>query len=132
VLSVDRLPKPPGWPAFGASAEGHRIRRLRRLSGVPVALEEIWLDGGRAARLDPRELSESLYLHYREAFGLAIARVEDRVSVAPAPDWAVAPFAPGTPCGFVERAAHAADESRVEVSRTWFDPERARYVARLP
>ncbi len=48
VLSVDRLAKDPGLPAFGPHAEGHRIRRLRFLSGQPAAVEEIWLDATRA------------------------------------------------------------------------------------
>ena len=39
-------------PVFGASGEGWRFRRLRFLSGVPAALEEIWLDGAQAARID--------------------------------------------------------------------------------
>ena len=38
------MPKPPGLPEFGRSAEAHRIRRLRRLNGRPAAVEEIWLD----------------------------------------------------------------------------------------
>src|SRR3546814_1371450 len=29
ILAIDRRPKPGGFPAFGASPEGHRIRRLR-------------------------------------------------------------------------------------------------------
>ena len=45
VLSVDRLAKDPALPAFGKSPDAHRIRRLRLLSGVVAAVEEIWLDG---------------------------------------------------------------------------------------
>ncbi len=133
VWSVDRLEKPLDAPAFGPSAEAHRIRRLRRLGGAPTALEEIWLDGDRVARLTPEDLSESLYLHYRRALGFWIARVEDRVSIAPAPRWAKPPFglAPGATAGYVERLARDQDGKPVEFSRTWFDPGVARYVARL-
>jgi GntR family transcriptional regulator len=133
VLSVELLPKPAGAPAFGPSAEGHRIRRLRRLSGVPVAAEEIWLDAGRVARIDPADLSESLYHYYRTRLGFWIARAEDRVGIAAAPDWAPAAFAPrpGAPCGHVERTAWAEDGAPCEYSRTWFDADRARYVQRL-
>ena len=133
ILSVDRLPKPAGAPDFGPSPEGHRIRRLRRLSGQPVAAEEIWLDGSRADRLAPEELSESLYHAYRARLGFWIARAEDRVWVAPAPAWVPAAFGPrpGTPCGYVERTAWAQDGAPCEFSRTWFDPDRARYVQRL-
>lgn len=133
VLSVARLPKPAGVPAFGPSAEGHRIRRLRRLSGVPVAAEEIWLDGDRAAEVRREDLSESLYHFYRTRLGFWIARAEDRVGLAPAPDWAPADFGPrpGDICGHVERVARAQDGAPCEYSRTWFDAARARYVQRL-
>jgi GntR family transcriptional regulator len=72
VLAVDRQAKPADAPAFGTAAEGHRIRRLRFLSGVPVAVEEIWLDGACADRLTAEDLSESLYLFYRQRLGLWI------------------------------------------------------------
>ncbi|MDP4031982.1 MAG: GntR family transcriptional regulator, partial [Pseudorhodobacter sp.] len=81
VLSVDRLAKDPALPAFGKNAEGHRIRRLRSLSGVVAAVEEIWLDGGLVDRITPDELSESLYLYYRQRLNLWIARAEDRIGL---------------------------------------------------
>jgi GntR family transcriptional regulator len=111
----------------------HRIRRLRRLSGVPVAAEEIWLDGARADRIAAADLSDSLYLHYRTRLGFWIVRAEDSVTLAPAPDWAPAAFAPppGAPCGFIERISWAQDGAPCEYSRTWYDPDRARYVQRL-
>lgn len=133
VLSVDLLDKPADLPAFGASDRAHRIRRLRRLDGVAAALEEIWLDESRAATIAPEDLSESLYLHYRVALGFSIARIEDRVSVAPAPAWAPNDFAvgAGNACGFIERTAWAGDGESVEVSRSWFDPAVAHYVSRF-
>lgn len=133
TLSVAYLAKPDDAPAFGPSTHAHRIRRLRRLGGKPAALEEIWLDGDRAQRITKADLSESLYLYYRQRLGFWIAHAEDRVSLAPAPDWAVAPFAltPGKPAGYVERLARDQDGLPVEFSRTWFDPVTARYVARL-
>ncbi|MBZ9672327.1 GntR family transcriptional regulator [Mesorhizobium sp. ES1-3] len=133
VLSVERLPKPAGLPEFGSASEAHRIRRLRRLDSEPAAVEEIWLDAGRAERLKREELSESLYLHYRLALGFSIVRAEDLVSVGPAPDWAPADFRPppGTVVGFIERVAWAGDGASVEYSRSWFDPDVARYVTRF-
>lgn len=133
VLSVDRLPKPEGAPHFGPSPEGHRIRRLRRLSGTPAAVEEIWLDGARAGRIDSCELSDSLYHFYRTRLGFWIARAEDSVTVAPAPAWAPAVFGqrPGNVCGYIERVARDQDGATCEYSRTWFDPAIARYVQRL-
>jgi GntR family transcriptional regulator len=133
VLSVDTLVKPEDLPEFGVSAHAHRIRRLRRLDGAPAAVEEIWLDGGRAKKLDMEKLSESLYLHYRLALGFSIVRVEDRVSVAPTPDWPPQEFAPamGSHVGFIERFAYAGDGASVEYSRNWFDPAIASYVSRF-
>jgi len=48
VLDVTLCPKPKDAPAFGAEAQGWRIRRLRRSDDVPIAVEEIWLDAARA------------------------------------------------------------------------------------
>ena len=38
VLDVERRKKPADLPAFGASDEAHRIRRLRLLSGEPAVM----------------------------------------------------------------------------------------------
>lgn len=133
LLSLDRLPKPADASAFGSSPDAWRIRRLRHLGPDPAAIEEIWLDAARAPTLAPEDLSESLYLTYRQRLHLTIARAEDRVGVAPVPDWAPPAFAPapGSLAGFIERRAWADDGQPVEYSRSWFDPSRARYVARL-
>ncbi len=132
VLSVDTLAKPKDLPDFGSSGRAHRIRRLRKLDGAPAAIEEIWLDGSRAARLAPEDLSESLYLHYRNALGFEIVRTDDRVGIADVPGWAPVEFAlqPGVAAGFVERIGWANDGAAAEYSRNWFDPATARYVVR--
>lgn len=132
VLSVDRLPLDPSLPPCGPGPEGHRIRRLRLLSGRPVAVEEIWLDGARIPRLRAEDLSDSLYLFYRTRLGLSVARAEDRIGQSPLPHWSPAefPVAPGTALpSIARRGATAADET-VEISRTWYDPDQAAYVAR--
>ncbi|PZX16991.1 GntR family transcriptional regulator [Palleronia aestuarii] len=133
LISVARQAKAPGMPDFGQSRDAHCIRRLRRVGGVPAALEEIWLDGDVVAQIEPGALSESLYYYYREALGLSIGSIEDRVGVAPAPDWAAPPVTlePGVPAGFVERLSQSTSGKTVEYSRTWFDSARLRYVARL-
>lgn len=133
ALSVDRLAKTQDMPPFGSSLEAHRIRRLRSLGDKVAAVEEIWLDGDRAARIAIDDLGDSLYLYYRQALGLWITHAEDRVGVAPVPDWAPAQFGleAGAAAGFVERIGRDRDGSSVEFSRTWFDHTLARYVARL-
>ena len=133
VIAVDRRPKPDDLPPFGAGTEAHRIRRLRRLSGQPVSVEEIWLCVSYAGRMDRDALSESLYLHYRQHLGLHITRAEDRIGQEPLPDWTPGdfPYPPGTPMPQVERLSQTADGTVAEISRNWFDPGVARYVARL-
>ena len=132
LLSLDHMAKLPDLPDFGTSARATRLRRLRFLNGQPVAVEEIWLDGS-AGDLEPDMVSESLYRTYRLRLDLWIDRAEDRVGLAPVPDWAPDAFGPshGERVGYVERFAWAADAAPVEYSRTWFDPDRAVYVQRL-
>lgn len=133
LLSLDRLPKPAAAPPFGAASWGWRIRRLRRLDGIPAVLEEIWLDGGAADQLEPETLSDSLYLTYRQQLGLMIMCAEDSVTVGAVPDWSPADFPPppGSTCGRVERVSWAQDGQRVEWSLSFFDPSVATYVQRL-
>ena len=133
ILSVDRMKKPEDLPKFGRSDEGHRIRRLRRLSGVPAALEEIWLDAGWAETVTREDLLESLYLFYRTQLGLWIARAEDRIGVDSVPDWDVPEFQlkAGAPAGFIERWGRTNEGDIAEFSRTWFDASVARYIARM-
>ena len=133
VLSVERLSKPRDLPEFGTSPEGHRIRRLRRLSGKVAAIEEIWLDGGYVDRIALEDLSESLYFYYRTRIGLWIARAEDRIGLNVVPDWVPDDFGPeqGAPVVHILRISEAQDGRRAEVSRTWLDHGVARYVSRL-
>ena len=133
VLSVDRLAKDPALPAFGKSPDAHRIRRLRLLSGVVAAVEEIWLDGAQTDRIAANDLSESLYLFYRQRLNLWIARAEDRIGMGPLPAWAPADFPrpSGTPLPKITRISKGQDGQSVEASFTWYDPDRVAYVARL-
>jgi GntR family transcriptional regulator len=133
VLSVDRLLKPQDLPPFGTADEAHRIRRLRRLNSQPAAVEEIWLDGSYAETLSREVLSESLYLFYRTQLGLWIVRAEDQVGLGHVPDWAPTIFGqpPGNPVPHVLRTSYDQNGTRAEISRTWFDHDVTRYVARL-
>lgn len=133
VLSVVRLPKPRDAPFFGDSQEAHRIRRLRWLDDKMIAVEEIWLDGGSRDKITAQDLSDSLYLFYREALGLIITSVEDRIGGAALPDWTPQEFhlAPGTQTGFIERISYLNGRAAVEYSRTWFDTDNAQYVSRM-
>lgn len=132
LLSIDTLPKPDSLPAFGQSDYAHRFRRLRRLNGINAAVEEIWLDRSYADSINIDEVTESLYLFYKETLGFWITRTEDRVSVAALPEWAPVGFLANnhTQCGYVERLSRDNNSNLAEYSRTWFDPQTVRFVAR--
>ncbi len=134
MLDFTVMPRPPGVPAFGGgdSPMCVRLRRLRLLGGQPAALEEIFFDARHRADLQAGELSEALYLFYREQFGFWISHVHDHVSVGAVPAWAPAAFGlvAGQPCGSVERQSWAGSNECEEYSTTWFDPAIARYSAR--
>ena len=112
----------------------YRLRRLRMLDGVPVALEEIWFDSRHAPALQAQELGEALYHFYEHTLGFWIASVQDQVSTGRVPDWAPPEFglSPDAPCGCIARRAFAANGWIEETSQTWFNPALAHYSARWP
>jgi GntR family transcriptional regulator len=135
ILSLDARLLPKGTPALGTGAGERcwRVRRLRFLSQVPVALEEIWFRPDSPAPLRAEELGDSMYLFYQQRYGTWISRVEDHIAAAPAPDWAAPPYglAPGACAGYIERLSYTAANEVAEYSRTWFDPAVCRYSSRL-
>lgn len=133
ILSVDRLGKPAEAPEFGPSKDAYRIRRLRFLNEQPSALEEIWLDSSCADDMSADELSESLYLYYKNTLKLWITRAEDQVSIKNVPQWAPQEFGlePNTLSTFVERISWSQENKAVEYSRNWINQNKARYVARI-
>jgi len=122
ILSLNRLPRAPGVPGEGPA---WRIRRLRRLDSLPVAVEEIWYLG--PGELTQDTLSDSLYRSWQELFGLEVTQVEDRVGLAPLPDWA--PDELARMAGHIERRTLGVG-GLIEFSWTWFDAGRARFVSR--
>jgi GntR family transcriptional regulator len=132
VLNVKVLSKPKDLPRFGLSNYGTRVRRLRSLNNIIVALEEIWLDS-EVARFNRKDLNDSIYYFYRKKLGIWISSIEDRVSIRRVPRWSPTKF--GIPkselTGFIERFSWASDTYPIEYSRTWFDTCRAHYVQRL-
>jgi GntR family transcriptional regulator len=131
---LDVAPAKPeiGMPQWD-SAACWRVRRWRFLSQVPVALEEIWFPAKILKTLSAAELGDSMYLFYQERFSVWIARVEDRLSVAPTPDWTAPPcgLVAHQSAGFIERLSWTANNTLAEYSHTWFDPQLCRYSSRL-
>lgn len=134
AIDVARLAKPAALADLGPDPQAFRIRRLRFLSDVPVAIEDIWLDGRFGAQLEIEAVGSSLYRHYQEAFGLWILRAEDRISADVVPDWAPGafPLRPGATAARIDRVAWDQDDRVAEMSVTHFDPTRAAYRARIP
>ena len=96
-------------------------------------MEEIWLDGKQADNIIANELPDSLYHYYEKSLGLLIGRIEDSVGIGNFPDWTLPEIgrASGEFAGYVERKSKTAHGEVVEFSRTWFNPDRVRYVARF-
>ena len=132
ILSVDHMAKPADLPVCGVSERASRVRRLRSLNDTIIAIEEIWLDAA-AGQVDADLVSDSLYRYYQQHLGFWIARAEDQVSVHRLPDWTPPAFPKpsGETVGYVERFSWSDTQALVEFSKTWFDPDRARYVQRL-
>jgi len=132
ILDVKVKEKPKDLIPFGLSNQATRIRRLRYLNDLVIALEEIWLDKS-VGDVRLKNISESLYKYYAEYLGLWVSKAEDFVSMEKVPKWSPEAFSldEGTLTGFVERLSWGQFEYPVEYSRTWFDTSRSRYVQRL-
>lgn len=108
------------------------IRRERMLNRRLVAMEEIFVNATHADKLEVSDLHESLYLHYETHFGFWISKVEDQIDCAKAPGWVCKSL--GVPEGSVlprvQRWSWSNEDRIEEFSYTWFDPNKARYIAR--
>lgn len=132
LISVRCMNKAAYVPDIGDDKQAFRFRRIRKLDQMHAALEEIWLDGRYAPSIDPKSVPDSLYQYYRDQLGIRITRAEDRVSVAQLPSWAPVSFSSRSAkaWGFIERISRDHNGLLAEYSRTWFDPEHVRFVAR--
>ena len=122
ILDVKVKEKSKDLIPFGQSNQATRIRRLRYLNDLVIALEEIWIDKS-VGDVRLKNISESLYKYYAEHLGLWISKAEDSVSIEKVPKWAPEAFSldKGTLTGFVERLSWGQFKYPVEYSRTWFD-----------
>jgi GntR family transcriptional regulator len=108
------------------------IKRARYLNRELVAMEQIWFRHAHDPNLKPKDLHESLYLHYRDQFSFWISRVEDEVDCDTAPEWVTENL--GLEKNSVMPKVHRrswSNEGKVEeFSFTWYDPKKCRYFAR--
>lgn len=132
ILSTEETASPKAARLFGFPEQAFQIVRTRYLDDSPVAIEHIWLSGDYALRGSEQEMSDSLYLYYRDVLGLIISRVEDRVGVDRLPEgYALHGTRPDEVLGFIERRAWSQTDEAAEYSRTWFNPQAARFINRI-
>lgn len=133
ILEIRPLPKPANCPDFGEDRMAHRIVRLRYLDEQLIALEEIWLDRRFSPDIRLSDISESLYVYYKESLNLVISRIEDKISLHEVPQWAPDSFnmLPGDSAGYIERIGWDQFGHPAEFSKTWFNSKIANYTNRL-
>ena len=132
TVSVDLVPGEANIK-FSKQDSYYRIRRLRYLNEMDAALEEIWLDASYVRTpLSVDTMADSLYQLYKERLGFWIGRVEDKLSVSASPTWKPSDFSKNAPesWGFVARRSWDQHGQQAEYSKTWFDCDTTRYVAR--
>ena len=132
IIDFAKIETPKAFHA-SFSAACYRVRRLRSLGGLPVAIEEIYFDARHQEDLGVEDLGEALYQFYQTQLGFWISHVEDRIGMDAVPDWSPSLFHPsiGNPCPRIERVSWSGKNKIEEYSVTWFDPERCRYVNRM-
>lgn len=108
------------------------IKRERLLNHKLVAIEQIWIKQSHSQNLPQEDLHESLYLHYRNAFGFWISRVEDQLSCGKPPKWVSQALSleKNAILGEVKRISWSQEDKIEEFSITWFKPDTCHYVAR--
>ena len=119
VLSVVSAVAEPAERARLALEEGAtvvRIRRLRRLAGVPVIVEDVVVPEAMVAGLAEMEPPNNLYGLYAGRFGVTIGRAQERLKAVAltAEDAALLGVATGTPALEIDRLAIALDDRRAE------------------
>lgn len=132
VIDFSKVSTPQAFrPHF--SNRCYRLRRLRSLSHLPLALEEIYFDSRHQPNLRREDLGDALYLFYQQQLGFWISRVEDRIGIGQVPDWSPNLFEPaiGSCVPRIERVAWSGHQRVEEYSITWFDANRCRYVNRM-
>lgn len=132
-LDINLVQKPKDAPFFGESNKCLRIRRLRFLDDQPCVLEEIHLDSMKTNGHKFDQISQSVYLFYKDILNLRIMSAKDSATLLPVPSWAPEEFklAHDNETVCIERLANDQFGAPVEFSRSWIDTKVARYTARI-
>jgi GntR family transcriptional regulator len=132
VIDFAKIATPKSFQVSFSNA-CYRVRRLRALGGLPVAIEEIYFDARHKGDLTIEDLGEALYQFYQTQLGFWISHVEDHIGMDSVPAWSPSLFMPsiGSQSPRVERVSWSGKNNIEEYSVTWFDPERCRYVNRM-
>ena len=132
-IGINLVKKPKSSPFFGESDKCLRIRRLRFLDNLPCVLEEIHLDSSKIDGYNFDNISQSIYLFYKDILNLRITSAKDSATLLQVPVWSPKEFKvmihQETIC--IERLAYDQVGAPVEFSRSWIDTSIARYMVRI-
>lgn len=121
-------------PRAPLAGDTWRIERLRALDGRPAIVERIHLERARFAQLTTEApLPNALYPWYQKVAGVSVARAEDRLSAAAAPEQIAAALeiAPGGPLLLARRVAYDLMGRPVELRESWIETSRHAYAVSL-
>jgi GntR family transcriptional regulator len=109
-----------------------RVENLRRMDGVPVMVDRLWIPMNVFPNLSAQDFSArrgSIYGFYQERYGVSVVRVSEDLSAAEADEGVAAAFglAPGAPVLQVERTAFTFQDRPVEFRRRYVDTRRCAY-----
>jgi GntR family transcriptional regulator len=108
------------------------VENLRRMDGVPVMLDRLWIPLNVFPNLSGQEFAArrgSIYGYYQERYGVSVVRVEEDVTAADADAGVAAAFGlkPGASVLQVERTAYTFQDKPVEFRRRYVDTRRCAY-----
>lgn len=109
-----------------------RFRRLRRVEGAAVMLDDYAVEAARLAAPPPAEVPPQLYLHLEQAHGLRLAAVREQLSAELCAQAAAALGLPGTaPLLRIDETAYDTAGRPLVLALHHADTSRHRYVSEI-
>jgi GntR family transcriptional regulator len=119
---------------FGVERGGSiaRVENLRRMDGVPVMVDRLWIPLNVFANLSAQDFAArrgSIYGFYQERYGVSVVRVSEDLTAAEADEGVAAAFGlkPGAAVLQVERTAYTFQDRPVEFRRRYVDTRHCAY-----